>query len=204
MHLSAVPPPDARSPCWCGDHAIALTAAVCSVNRNTGCCDRWFHTNNWLSFPPEASSRSSCDHLSPQTWQLRSHKGLRSKTLRQDAFLFCTVTEIFARTLFMLWKSHLWSMTTKLADIVTGDADVMLQYVLVPATWGQDAWAPCQYSSPCLVTSHISNPFTARTVPNLFKYQSYLYVNTSYPWNIQTPPKSLKFAMKSGTFESGV
>ena len=86
MHLSAVPPPDARSPCWCGDHAIALTAAVCSVNRNTGCCDRWFHTNNWLSFPPEASSRSSCDHLSPQTWQLRSHKGLRSKTLRQDAF----------------------------------------------------------------------------------------------------------------------
>jgi len=24
-------------------------------------------------------------------------------------------------------------MTTKLADIVTGDADVMLQYVLVPA-----------------------------------------------------------------------
>ena len=119
-------------------------------------------------------------------------------------FLFCTVIEIFARTLFMSWKSHLWSMTTKLADIVTGDADVMLQYVLVPATWGQDAWAPCQYSSPCLVTSHISNLFTARTVPNLFKYQSYLYVNTSYPWNIQTPPKNLKFAMKSGTFESGV
>jgi hypothetical protein len=67
IHLSAVPPPDARRPCWCGDHAIALTAAVCCVSRNTGCCDRWFHTNSWLSFPPEASSRSSCDHLRPQT-----------------------------------------------------------------------------------------------------------------------------------------
>lgn len=27
MHLSAVPPPDASNPCWCGDHAIAFTAA---------------------------------------------------------------------------------------------------------------------------------------------------------------------------------
>jgi len=79
IHLSAVPPPDARRPCWCGDHAIALTAAVCSVKRNTGCCDRWFQTSSWLSFPPEASSRSSCDHFSPQTWKYR---GLRSKIQR--------------------------------------------------------------------------------------------------------------------------
>ena len=28
--LSAVPPPEASSPCWCGDHAIALTAAIWS------------------------------------------------------------------------------------------------------------------------------------------------------------------------------
>jgi hypothetical protein len=28
------------------------------------------------------------------------------------------------------------------ADIVAGDADVVLQYVLVPATGGQDAGAP--------------------------------------------------------------
>lgn len=52
MHRSAVPPPDARSPCWCGDHAMALTAAVCSVRRRIGCwVDLWFHTNscfNWL------------------------------------------------------------------------------------------------------------------------------------------------------------
>lgn len=27
MHLSAVPPPDAMSPCWWGDQARALTAA---------------------------------------------------------------------------------------------------------------------------------------------------------------------------------
>lgn len=32
MHLSAVPPPDASNPCWCGDHASALTAAVCWLN----------------------------------------------------------------------------------------------------------------------------------------------------------------------------
>lgn len=69
IHLSAVPPPDATRLCWWGDHAIALTAAVCSVSRSTGCCDRWFHTRSWLSFPPDASSRSSCDHFSPQTWE---------------------------------------------------------------------------------------------------------------------------------------
>lgn len=52
MHRSAVPPPDARSPCWCGDHAMAFTAAVCSVRRSIGCwVDLWFHTSscfNWL------------------------------------------------------------------------------------------------------------------------------------------------------------
>ena len=31
IYLSAVPPPLANSPCWCGDQAIALTAAKCSV-----------------------------------------------------------------------------------------------------------------------------------------------------------------------------
>lgn len=94
MHRSAVPPPDARRPLWCGDQAMALTAAVCSVSLNTGCCECWFHTKScskeaiilndqikernllhrmvicrstWLSFPPEASSLSSFDHLSPQT-----------------------------------------------------------------------------------------------------------------------------------------
>ena len=36
MHRSAVPPPLARSPCWCGDHAIAFTAATWLENRPTG------------------------------------------------------------------------------------------------------------------------------------------------------------------------
>jgi hypothetical protein len=31
MQRSAVPPPLASRPCWWGDQAIALTAAVCSV-----------------------------------------------------------------------------------------------------------------------------------------------------------------------------
>ena len=46
IHLSAVPPPEAKTPCWWGDHAIALTAAVCSLNLNKGCVPCWPHTNN--------------------------------------------------------------------------------------------------------------------------------------------------------------
>ena len=47
MHRSAVPPPEHSSPCWCGDHAIAFTAAVCSLNRNTGCELCKFQMNSW-------------------------------------------------------------------------------------------------------------------------------------------------------------
>lgn len=36
MQRSAVPPPEARSPCWCGDQAMAFTAARCSVYCWTG------------------------------------------------------------------------------------------------------------------------------------------------------------------------
>lgn len=36
MHRSAVPPPEARRPCWCGDQAMAFTAARCSVYCWTG------------------------------------------------------------------------------------------------------------------------------------------------------------------------
>ena len=67
MHRSAVPPPDASSPCWCGDHAMAFTAAVWSPYRSTGCWELADHTKSWLSFPPDASSRSSYDHFKPHT-----------------------------------------------------------------------------------------------------------------------------------------
>lgn len=67
MQRSAVPPPETRRLLWWGDHAIAFTAAVCSVSFRTGCVECWFQTNSWLSFPPDASSRSSWDHLSPHT-----------------------------------------------------------------------------------------------------------------------------------------
>lgn len=36
MQRSAVPPPEARRPCWCGDQAMAFTAARCSVYCWTG------------------------------------------------------------------------------------------------------------------------------------------------------------------------
>ena len=43
IHLSAVPPPDARSPWWWGDQAMALTAAMWSVNVYTG----WLVSGAW-------------------------------------------------------------------------------------------------------------------------------------------------------------
>jgi hypothetical protein len=36
MHLSAVPPPVARTPDWFGFHAIAFTAALWSLNFTIG------------------------------------------------------------------------------------------------------------------------------------------------------------------------
>lgn len=36
MCRSLVPPPDASRPAWCGDHASALTAAVCWRKRHSG------------------------------------------------------------------------------------------------------------------------------------------------------------------------
>lgn len=55
MHRSAVPPPDARRPCWCGDQAMALTAAVCSMSFKTGCWECWFHTNSCRHFDQKPS-----------------------------------------------------------------------------------------------------------------------------------------------------
>ena len=70
MFLSAVPPPEASSPAWWGDHATALTAAVWSLKRQRGTVGSpWFsaQTKSLLSLPPLASIRSSGDHLRPQT-----------------------------------------------------------------------------------------------------------------------------------------
>lgn len=46
MQRSAVPPPDASSPCWCGDQAMAFTAARCSVYCCTGLRLEWFQTSS--------------------------------------------------------------------------------------------------------------------------------------------------------------
>jgi hypothetical protein len=67
IHLSAVPPPDASRPCWCGDHAMAFTAAVCSANRIAGVSLFSSQMQSWLSLPPDASCRLSGDHFRPQT-----------------------------------------------------------------------------------------------------------------------------------------
>lgn len=66
MLRSAVPPPEASKPCWWGDQATALTAAMWSENVRTGLGDLPFHIISLLSFPPEQSCCSSGDHFSPQ------------------------------------------------------------------------------------------------------------------------------------------
>lgn len=47
MQRSAVPPPEARRPCWWGDQAMAFTAAKCSVYCCTGRTLEWFHTSSY-------------------------------------------------------------------------------------------------------------------------------------------------------------
>ena len=64
---SAVPPPVAKSPCWCGDQAKALTAALWSENLFIGWPWR-FQTITLLSLPPEAKCWSSFDHFKPHIY----------------------------------------------------------------------------------------------------------------------------------------
>lgn len=56
MHWSAVPPPVAKRPLYCGLHPIALTAAWCWLNLTSGWSPFCMgcHMNSLLSFPPEA------------------------------------------------------------------------------------------------------------------------------------------------------
>lgn len=60
MHRSAVPPPEASSPCICGDHAIAFTAAVCSEYFNIGCVECWFQTKSCTAVRHLAQWDTSC------------------------------------------------------------------------------------------------------------------------------------------------
>lgn len=68
--LSAVPPPDTSNPCWWGDHARALTAAVCFNKLAVGWREWRLQIFSLLSFPPEANCCWSKDHFNPQTYCL--------------------------------------------------------------------------------------------------------------------------------------
>ena len=127
--LSAVPPPEAKRPCWWGDQAIAFTAAVWSLNFKIGSVEYGFHTKSLLSFPPEHNCWSSKDHLSPQIYCLcpinllvKGVFALRSlckmvlsldPVLRIDEFqaiaptLFVCPCKIL--TLFILLTSQIWT-----------------------------------------------------------------------------------------------
>lgn len=50
MHLSAVPPPEARTLYEWGDQAMALTAAVCSEYLSTGHVECWFQTKSCMYY----------------------------------------------------------------------------------------------------------------------------------------------------------
>lgn len=67
IFMSAVPPPLARMPCWCGFQEMALIAATCSVKRYIGVSLILSQTKSLLSFPPLASWFSCTFHLRPHT-----------------------------------------------------------------------------------------------------------------------------------------
>ena len=64
---SAVPPPETNKPCWWGDHARALTAAVCLRRLAVGVVEWRLQILSRLSLPPEASCCWSNDHFRPHT-----------------------------------------------------------------------------------------------------------------------------------------
>lgn len=68
--LSAVPPPETKRPCWWGDQARALTAAVCFNRLAVGVVDWILQILSLLSFPPEANCCWSNDHFNPHTYCL--------------------------------------------------------------------------------------------------------------------------------------
>ena len=66
--LSAVPPPLANTPWFCGLQANPLTAALWPVNLQIG-VELWIlQTNNLLSLPPDANKLPSNDHFNPHTY----------------------------------------------------------------------------------------------------------------------------------------
>jgi len=67
IFLSAVPPPLASRPLWCGLQAIALTAARCSPNLQVGLESVPPQMKSLLSLPPLASWKVSAFHFRPQT-----------------------------------------------------------------------------------------------------------------------------------------
>ena len=147
--LSAVPPPETRSPCWWGDHVIALTAAVWSENFRMGSVLVVFHTNSLLSFPPEHNCCSSGDHLRPQTYCLWPNNFLMKGELTRislwrivlsldpvlkidefqaiDPTLFvwpCIILILFILLTSQIWTSPLFVPTEKFGPFIDQATDV--------------------------------------------------------------------------------
>lgn len=129
MHLSAVPPPEARRLLWWGDHVIALTAAVCSVNFRIGCCEWLFHTNNcfktkmhqpvlWLSFKEVKSLGLICE-------QLRFKKNLIIVASRRKLSIIMRPFQ----------AADLRFVSHEFADIIALDSYIVLKDVSVSAPW---------------------------------------------------------------------
>lgn len=82
---------------WCGDHAMALTAAECSLYCCSGDRLDMLQTKSLLSFPPDAKCWWSGDHFSPQTYrqqvvQLETEK-VSHFSLRKDRHVSTHVQE---------------------------------------------------------------------------------------------------------------
>lgn len=151
MQRSAVPPPEATRPCWCGDHAMALTAAWCSEKRMVGTVLLMPQMKSWLSFPPEASSRSSGDHLRPHTCAQGVQQSGPCGFPAPQANLDPPHPP----------APHLRAMTCQLVGKVFRGSDVPLQNDPVPAAAGKHVAVPGHGTHPGAVAFHAPRPAAA-------------------------------------------
>mmetsp|Transcript_18353 Transcript_18353/g.58532 ORF Transcript_18353/g.58532 Transcript_18353/m.58532 type:complete len:203 (-) Transcript_18353:704-1312(-) len=153
MHRSAVPPPEASRPDWCGDHAIAFTAAQCSPKRQRGSERRLAsQTSNLLSLPPEASCRPSGD-------QRRPHTSCRC-ALRMSVVALRCRTSFTRMVLSRLPVASWWSCH---ASEPTRDVCSLSVLILRPATASHSCTCPllrptARYDPRCDQATDVTRP----------------------------------------------
>lgn len=139
MVLSAVPPPDAKTPWLWGFQAIALTAAWWEVNLQMGDILLMLQTSSLLSLDPDASILWSKDHFKPQTYcscpyiletiffecslkslsrMFLSLEPLANKSLPHATELTLSLCPSYSFTLLFFATSQIWTVPLLLPIII--------------------------------------------------------------------------------------